>query len=100
MSIFHRFLWFLGNSRIAERRSSGQRVTLTWRDRHGEGIAYGTCQDVSSDGMGVECCEPIPLKTPVVASMDRWAKPASVRYSRERGGSYRIGLEFLERRPK
>lgn len=101
MSLFHRFFWFLGNSRSAERSPSSQRVTLTWRDPHGEGIAYGTCRDISSAGMGVECSEPIPLKTQVVACIENHATPASILYRKVYGGTYRLGLEFIDTpRPK
>src|ERR1051325_703499 len=100
MSIFRRFFWFLGISRIEPRRPSRQRVTLTWRDRHGQGVAYAACRDISPAGMGIECCEPIPVNTRVVAYIENDVIPASIRYRKVHGGTYRLGLEFIDsRRP-
>ena len=101
MSIIHRLVCFFGNSRITDRRPSSQHVILKWQDRHGPGISYATCRDISSDGMGIECCDPIPPKTKVVACIEDHAIPASIRYRKVYGGTYRLGLEFIDTsRPK
>ena len=96
MRLLRRIFRFLANSRGSERRPASHQVRLTWRDRNGHGLAYGTCRDISSSGMGIECCDPMPFKTTIVAWVENQSAPVSVRYRVPAGGTYRLGLEFVD----
>ena len=91
-----------GDSRSAKREPAEGRVTLNWRDRFGDGFAYGTCRDISGRGIGIECLEPIPLKAPVDVRLadGRSVKPAVIRYRDKRGSAYIMGLEFTSDRAR
>ena len=55
------------------------------------------CVDISPKGIAIDCLEPLTVDATVELHSDEQGKRrlASVRYCRERNGSYRIGLEFI-----
>ena len=74
------------------------KVYLWWQDsRSADCIAHGHCVDVSIRGLQVEISHPIAARTVVYFRFQELHVTASatVRYCRQRGRTYRVGLEML-----
>ena len=94
------FRWF-ADCRSMERRPRKDQVTLTWRDRHGEGCVSATCNDISNGGMGLETLEPVPLKAHLSVRMsDNTVVFAQVRHREQQGPIYKLGVEFTRKNPR
>ncbi|MBK9166938.1 MAG: PilZ domain-containing protein [Bryobacterales bacterium] len=72
-------------------------VAISWQDGHGR---FRTSQskgiDICVSGLQIEATDPIDLHTNVMVRSERLQLSAStaVRYCRQHGPRYRIGLEF------
>lgn len=74
------------------------RIYLWWQDANGRDcVAHGDCIDVSSHGLQMEISHPVTSRTVVYFRFQELHLTASatVRYCRQRGRFYRVGLEVL-----
>jgi hypothetical protein len=94
--IIRRFFRFFAEGRGVKRQPASDRVLLTWRDKYGEGNVYGVCRDISDQGIGIECLEPIPLRRVVTVRLESRgrSRTATVKYRVKSGPGYLVGLEF------
>jgi hypothetical protein len=96
---FNKLYYLLANRRVFDRVPVDHEVMITWRDRNGEGLTKGVCQDISPAGIGIRSPEPIPVRTTVRLRIgqDIAVVPAVVLRQMQDKSTFVIGMEFTNK---